>query len=121
VYRAPGFVVSFDEPRGWEAAVFDHFQAVVTTICRKLADETGASLADRVGGSTFTLEVWPGHPMENEAVGELARFRKHLGALRSRVLEYNRTHRVPSRRSKVVIYGGQSIVDCDDEETDDGF
>jgi hypothetical protein len=121
-YAAHGFVVSLDQSNGWEGAVFDHFQAVVTTICRKLAADAATPTAvDHVGGSTFTLEVWPGHPLEGEVLGELGRFRKRLGDLRGRVLEHNRAHAIPQHRSKVVIYGGQSVVDHDDQEDSDGF
>lgn len=121
-YAAHGFVVSLDQASGWEAAVFDHFQAVVTTICRKLTvDANTATGPDHVGGSTFTLEVWPGHPLEAEVLGELGRFRERLGDLRGRVLAYNRASAVPRQRSKVVIYGGQSVVEHDDQEESDGF
>ena len=121
-YAAYGFVVSLDQANGWEGAVFDHFQAVVTTICRKLATDANTPTAgDHVGGSTFTLEVWPGHPLEGEVLGELGRFRKRLGDLRARVLEHNRAHSIPQHRSKVVIYGGQSVVEHDDQEDSDGF
>lgn len=121
-YAAHGFVVSLDQSNGWEGAVFDHFQAVVTTICRKLAaDASTPTAGDNVGGSTFTLEVWPGHPLEGEVLGELGRFRKRLGDLRGRVLDHNRSHAIPRHRSKVVIYGGQSVVEHDDQEDSDGF
>jgi hypothetical protein len=120
-YAAHGFVVSLGQANGWEGAVFDHFQAVVATICQRLAAESGASTADQVGGSTFTLEVWPGHPLEAEVLAELGRFRKRVGELRKRVLEHNRAGGIPRRRSKVVIYGGQSVTAHDDQEDSDGF
>jgi hypothetical protein len=119
-YRADAFVAPLGEPAGWEAAVFDHFQAVVTTICRKLsADAVPAGMTDRIGGSTYTLEVWPGHALEDEVLGELAAFRKRLGFLRDRVVAHNRSTRVPSKRSKVTIYGGQCVLEHEDDDDDD--
>ena len=73
-----------DVPIGWEAAVFDHFQAVVATICQKL-DTKGRkpTTEDEVGGSTYTLEIWPGHPLESEARSQLRRFREGTSELRA--------------------------------------
>jgi hypothetical protein len=118
-YRAETFVAPLGEAHGWEAAVFDHFQAMVTTICRKLGDAGAPALADEIGGSTYTLEVWPGHPMEEEVRGELAAFRTRLGELRDRVVRHNRGVTVPARRSKVVVYGGQCITEQEDEDEDE--
>ena len=102
--------------------MFDHFQTIVTTMYHKLAgDTTTPTTANHVNNSTFTLEVWPGHPLESEVLSELGRFRKRLGDLRGRVLEHNHAHAIPRHRSKVVIYGGQSVVEHDDQEDSDGF
>jgi len=124
-YRAHGFVVPLGEARGWEASVFDHFQAMVTTIGQRLSQDGGApARADRVGGSTYTFEVWPGHPLEGEVLGELGRMRAHLGNLRRRVLEHNQNRTVPKERSRVVVYGGQCMIsheDSNEETNDHGF
>jgi hypothetical protein len=117
-YRAPSFVLPLGASQGWEAAIFDHFQAVVNTICHKLRSDPGSSgKDDRVGGSTYSLEVWPGHPMEEEATGELVRFRERLGGLRRRIAAHNANCRMPSKRMRVVAYAGQFILDR--EETAD--
>lgn len=119
-YRAEAFTLPLGETHGWEAAVFDHFQAVVTTICRRLQDVPATpSLGDQIGGSTYTLEVWPEHPLEGEVLGELAAFRRRLGELRDRVVAHNRSSHVPSQRSKVVIYGGQCVTLHEDEDEDE--
>jgi hypothetical protein len=115
-YRADAFLAPLGETHGWEAAVFDHFQAVVTTICQKLTTATAPTNADRVGGSTYTFEVWPGHPLEAEVFGQLAEFRAKLGGLRDRVLTHNRSTTVPRRRTKAVVYGGQSVLEEDDDD-----
>src|SRR5262249_27718918 len=73
-FSAGGFVLPMGSTFGWEAAVFDHFQALVTTVLAKLRMDAGASAADLVGGSTYTLEVWEGHPLQDEAMGELRAF-----------------------------------------------
>ncbi|HEX4338060.1 MAG TPA: hypothetical protein VH062_19255 [Polyangiaceae bacterium] len=119
VYSAAGFVAPLGDPRGWEASVFDHFQAVVTTICRKLGAAGAAASGDTVGGSTYTLEVWPEHPLEAEVFGQLADFRRRLADLRARVLEHNRSVSVPRKRSKVVVYGGQSFNEHEDADDDE--
>ena len=121
-YAAHGFVIPLGEARGWEAAVFDHFQAVVTTVCAKLrADGGSATAKDQVGGSTYTLEVWPGHPLEEEAKSELSHFRKRLTDLRERVAAHNRDRDLPAARSRVVIYGGQHVIDYEEELDDDSL
>src|SRR4029079_956906 len=35
-YRSDECVIAFGDVTGWEAAVFDHYQAMVTAICTKL-------------------------------------------------------------------------------------
>ncbi|HET9931029.1 MAG TPA: hypothetical protein VFQ35_10090, partial [Polyangiaceae bacterium] len=56
------FVVPLGSAVGFEAAVFDHFQAVVQTICQRLNQSSvGAHGADVIGGSTYSFDVWPGH------------------------------------------------------------
>jgi hypothetical protein len=109
------FALPLGAPQGWEAAVFDHFRAVCQTIAQKLRQLTRAHPDDEIGGSTFTYEVWPGHPMEEEVKGALARFRTEHGALRNKVTEYNQTHEMPENRTWVTVYGGQSVMEDDDE------
>lgn len=122
-YRAPSFVLPFGASQGWEAAVFDHFQAVVNAICHKLRLDPGsAGKDDRVGGSTYSLEVWPGHPLEDEAMGALTHIRAHLGDLRRRIAAHNAGQSMPSKRTRVVAYAGQFITDreeASDVEEDD--
>ena len=63
-YKAGALVIPLGAAVGWEAAVFDHFKALVTTVlCRLGENRTAPALADRIGGSTYTIDVWPGHPL----------------------------------------------------------
>lgn len=110
-YRARSLVVPLGSPVGWEAAVFDHFKALVNTItCRLRIDRAAADLADRIGGSTYTLEVWPGHPFQQEAYGALAALRTLLGELRKKVEDYNASQPIPDNHTKVSLYVGQCLI-----------
>jgi hypothetical protein len=109
-YRATGFVVAIGAESGWEAALLDHFHALVRTICQKLRQGAESSAADTVGGSTYTFAVWPGHPQRDEVLETLRRFREQLTTLRTEVDRHNEHHGVPSDYEQVVIYGGQSVT-----------
>ncbi len=90
VYRTGSLFVPVGSPVGWEAAIFDHFQAMVKTICCRLREDIAISNpGDIVGGSTYTLDVWPGHPLEEETCATLAKLRATLVDLRRRVEEHN--------------------------------
>lgn len=113
--RVPSLIASAEAPIGWEAAVIDHFQAVVATICQKLDTRSTEPVPDdQVGGSTYTLEVWPGHPLEAEARGQLRRFRESLSDLRRRIEEHNSTASPPATGTRVVVYGGQHVIEQDE-------
>jgi hypothetical protein len=109
-YRARQLVIPLGAPVGWEAAVFDHFKALVTTILGRLREDRAAALEDQIGGSTYTIDVWPGHPLADETYGALARMRAQLSELRARVLEFNAEREVPDVHNRVVIYVGQSVI-----------
>ena len=70
------FVIPLGASVGWEAAVFDHLQAVVQTICQRLRQTSfGSRRADVIGGSTYSFDVWPEHPLEGEVKRQLAEIR----------------------------------------------
>lgn len=117
-YRARALVVPLGAPVGWEAAVFDHFKALVTTVLSRLNENRPAALDDQVGGSTYTIDVWQEHPLAEEVYGTLGRVRSLLGDLRARVTEYNRTREVPEQHTRVVIYVGQSLIHEGNERGD---
>jgi hypothetical protein len=116
LFQANRLLVPLGSELGWEAAVFDHFHAMVRTVCSKLAGDRRSAATDSVGGSTYTYEVWPGHPLEEEVRGTLARYRATQSELRARVRAYNSGHAaVPGDAYQIVVYGGQHVVS--DEET----
>lgn len=117
-YRTRSLFVPVGANAGWEAAVFDHFQAMVKTICCRLRDDRATCGADSVGGSTYTLDLWPDHPFEEEANAALARMRSWLVDLRERVEAYNGEHGVPEDHHQVVLYVGQCTVKEEVEESE---
>lgn len=119
-FHASRLLVPLGSELGWEAAVFDHFHAMVRTVCAKLAGQQRSAPDDCVGGSTYTYQVWPGHPLEEEVRGTLGRYRGAQSDLRARVRAYNSSHAGPPPEAayQVVVYGGQHVIS--DEETDEG-
>jgi hypothetical protein len=83
---------------------------VKTILCRLREDRTAPSLADRVGGSTYTLDVWPGHPWEQRAHETLGRLRTALVELREHVEAFNAEHPTPDKYTQVVLYVGQCLI-----------
>lgn len=106
------FCVPLGSEVGWEAAMLDHYQALVRTLSARLSRvDEHTQPGDETGGSTYTMHVWPGHPLECEAVGTLRRVREELAELRSRVAEYNRQHVGPGTYRSVVFYAGQCVTE----------
>lgn len=119
-YRAQRLEVLLEAEVGWEAAVFDHYGAMVRTICQRLAQSRGGARADgRIGGSTFTLDVWDGHPLAEEAYGTLARVRAAHGDLYQRIERHNAAHGRPREYDQVVIYAGQHVLPAQAAESDE--
>jgi hypothetical protein len=111
IYSAKTLVVPLGSAVGWEAAVFDHFKALVNTVTGRLGlDRSSATLADRIGGSTYTLDVWSGHPHAEEAFETLRSLRHRLGELREKVETYNLDHPVPEDYTQVLLYVGQCLI-----------
>ena len=115
LYESKEFDVPFGAEQGWEAAVLDHFRALVTAVGMKLAaGRSSAGASDTVGGSTFSFDVVAGSTLEREALGILARHRAELEQLRQRVDQHN--SRMPSHQAfrRVVYYMGQYVRDDGD-------
>lgn len=120
-YTCTTCVIPLGEPSGWEAAIFDHYQAMVAALCTKLREGDTISLPrDVVGGSTYSFDVWPGHPFEARAMGLLRRLRTQVSELRGEVTAYNATQGRPRRGvRKVVFYLGQTVIVDDAPDDDD--
>jgi hypothetical protein len=121
-YQARDFSVLLNSAVGWEAAVFDHVQAMVQTICQRLrGGAVVPSGKETVGGSTYSFDIWDGHPFEQEVEGALARFRAHHTELRERVDAWNRDHGRPPDYRQVVVYGGQCRLERENAAAGDAI
>lgn len=119
-YQSRELYIPVDAAAGWEGAVYDHFHALVRTIIAKLGLASDSKDHEVIGGSTYSFALWPGHPLEQEVLGSLQRFRAEQSALRARVDAYNAAHGAPSDETKeqlnVTTYAGQSVVRDEREE-----
>ena len=68
------------------------------------------SLGTLPGGSTYSFDVWPSHPLAGEVQATLSRLRTQLGELWDRVEAHNRAHGVPPEYERVTVYAGQSSL-----------
>jgi hypothetical protein len=110
-------VIPMDSPVGWEAALFDHFKAMVTAIQVKLRESRRATLpGDVVGGSTYRFELWEDHPRQEEVLGLLAEIRERVSSLREEVTSYRDESPPPDGETyKVTFYCGQAVVRPDED------
>lgn len=111
--RSSNVVLPLGAEQGWETAVLDHFRAVTTAIARKVRlGFRPSSEADRIGGSTYTYTVTPGHPHEHEVYALLRRTRALAQQLWDEVAAHNEAHPPdPERSVKVSFYAGQTLED----------
>jgi hypothetical protein len=119
-YECTHCIIPLGSAQGWEASVFDHYQAMVTAICNKLSGgATVSAKDDSIGGSTYGFVVWPGHPLAEEVLGLLGSMRERVSALRARVDDYNAEHAAPGSAQRVIAYVGQNVVELgtDQEST----
>ena len=107
---ARDLLIPLSPASGWEAAVFDHFQAVVQTIVQRIERST-VDPAAPVGGSTYRFDIWSGHPLEQRVQTQLAEIRQRLSALRQEVTEHNERSGLPARYRQVALYVGQCQLD----------
>jgi hypothetical protein len=118
-YRADHCVIPYGDELGWEAALFDHFQAVVTAIASKVTrGKKSAALAETTGGSTYHFDLYRGHPHERDVLELLRSTRQHASALREAV-EKQAGPPEPAESTagdaaaepyRVVFYVGQNVV-----------
>lgn len=118
LYESEQCLIPVNASFGWEAAVLDHYQAVVTAICAKIRKGlTRAVDGEAIGGSTYHFEVWDQHPMKQEVLGFLQSMRERAQELRKRVEAYNKAH--PSDEDsilRVFSYVGQTVIEPEERE-----
>jgi hypothetical protein len=109
LYRSRRILLPLGETAGWEASVLDHYHTVVGAICAKLRNgQTRALPADQLGGSTFSFDVWPGHPHETRVLQLLRSHRESLAALWDEVVKHNAGGK-PDSFTRVSFYCGQLV------------
>ena len=121
-YSSSRCVIELGDNAGWEAAMFDHYQAMVAAVCTKLRNGATRALPDdRIGGSTLSFDVWPGHPHQNRVYNLLKRTRKEAIDLWDDVASYNTTNPRPADQvEKVTFYVGQTIqIDTTQDNDED--
>lgn len=115
-FRSDHCVIPHGDEIGWEAAVFDHFQAVVTAIAGKLTRGATRSRANEsVGGSTYHFDLYPGHPREAEVLGLLEAARARASALRAQ-MEGDEPVAESAGGYRVVFYLGQNVIGAEPAE-----
>ncbi len=108
-YVAAECVIGSKDPFGWEAAMFDHYQAMVQALCARLNHGLDETDEPRGGGSTYTYVISEQHPLRDEVMGFLSDVRRRAEELRKRVSYYNREHPEAIRNPvRVTAYVGQS-------------
>jgi hypothetical protein len=120
VYRSESCLIPIGLSAGWEAALLDHYQALVRSVCAKLERGTGSRRDDRIGGSTYTFDVWPGHPLRERVSALLADQRTALSALWNEVGDYNAKNLRSGARERITFYFGQLVTEDDVEPAGDG-
>ena len=101
-----------DDPVVWGAALLDHYQSVISALCVKLrGGNDRARDRDLTGGSTYSFNLWEGHPMESEITGLLKEFRHKLSDLRAREEALKIECPEHLDQSKLIFYFGQAIIE----------
>ena len=116
-FSAKEFLVPVDAEHGWEAAVFDHFQAAVRAIGLKVRRGRPRSAQDDiVGGATLGFDLCEGHPHLEEALALLRTVRAQVNELWAKVEAYNAAHPISEQdRIELSFYFGQSVVRPNEE------
>lgn len=116
-YRSASCFIPLGEDAGWEAALFDHYQAVTTAIAHKLRNGLTRALPhDKLGGSTYSFNLWDDHPHAQEVLSLLSHTRAELSALWDKVHAHNQAHEPGQAPLKVTFYFGQNIQHDDLQE-----
>lgn len=113
---ASNVVLPLGTEHGWEVAVLDHFRTVAVAIANKVKDGvTGSKQGDRLGGSTFTFTVTPGHPFEQEVYDLLRKTRLAAQRLWDKVAAQNEAEPPdPTQSVRVSFYVGQTLENSEE-------
>jgi Mn-dependent DtxR family transcriptional regulator len=112
LYSSSRYNIPLEDTVGWEAALLDHHRALVTAMATKLRNGRSQALpTDQLGGRTYSVDIWAGHPRETEVLGLLQRQRREFGALWDEVTAYNDAQSRPPQFRRVTFYFGQSVVE----------
>jgi hypothetical protein len=111
--HSASFVIPEGAALGWEAAVFDHYQALASAVAGKLRLRGARGNGqDRIGGTTVHFGIYPGHPFEERVLGSLCRVREDMDKLWDEVSGYNGEHPIPDEAAtRVTFYFGQHVMD----------
>jgi hypothetical protein len=110
LYRSEECLIPMGPGAGWEAALLDHYQALVRSMCAKLeAGRSAAQPDDRIGGSTYTFDVWPGHPQRERVSALLASQRTALSTLWNEIGAHNQKHPRSGPLERITFYFGQLV------------
>jgi hypothetical protein len=118
-YNCHECAIPIGDEEAWAPNVVNHFQMVTSAICAKLANgKTRAQPDEELGGSSYSFNVWPGHPFEERARQLLSSTRKQVGALWDEIAAHNREQGLDGKAvSRVNFYFGQSVIDISGEES----
>lgn len=110
LYGSQRMLLPLGETAGWEAAMLDHYTAVVAALCAKLRNgQTRALPSDQLGGSTFSFDIWSGHPQEQRVLSLLTEHRRILAALWDEVTKIDDRDK-PAAFTRVTFYCGQLVT-----------
>jgi hypothetical protein len=114
---AAALVIPVGAQAGWEAAVFDHFQAMAAAISAKLRQGSLKSKAeDTTGGATLSFELSAEHPLRSQVLNLLSEVRKKTDELWDAVeAENTRTPLANDEIERVVFYFGQFLKTDEDD------
>jgi hypothetical protein len=112
-FRAASFLIDENAEHGWEAAAFDHFQAVAKALANKVylrsRSSDGAKL---VSGTTLHFDLTSDHPMLPKVLRLLEQTRELCDAVWEEVFRYNELHPVKDEdRVSLTFYLGQNVDD----------
>jgi hypothetical protein len=117
-FVARSMTIPIGAESGWEAAVFDHFQAVCAALVAKLRRGNLRSRGDdTTGGLTVTFDVHDEHPELQRVLALLDETVQRVDQVWDAVERYNETHPVePDTLRQVTFYAGQFRPDDAENE-----